>query len=81
MKDTEGQTQAKTPKFKVGDHVTRPYNVYDPKSKLMHGTVVRVYSRMNTSHGDYPELYEVHWDETDVTESGDGYLPHGLDKA
>ena len=67
------------PKFVVGDRVTRPYNVYDEESRLMHGTVVRVYSR-NDRFGRYPELYAVQWDEADVKESGEGYLPHGLDR-
>jgi hypothetical protein len=79
----EDKALVANPKFKVGDRVTRSYNVYDstPGSKLMHGTVTRVYSRKNTPPGDYPELYAVRWDEADVTETGDAYLPHGLEKA
>jgi hypothetical protein len=83
MTDIEGPIQTKTPKFKVGDRVTRPCDVYDPLSKLMHGTVVRAYSRMGTKHGDYNELYDVYWDELwdKLDATGQGYLPHGLDKA
>ena len=80
-KEIQGPVLVARPKFKVGDRVTRPYNVYNHRSKLMHGTITRVYSRKNTPFGDYPELYAVRWDEDDVTESGDAYMPHGLDKA
>lgn len=81
MQEIQGPALVAKPKFEVGNRVTRPYNVHDPKSKLMHGTIVRVYSLQNTRFGDYPELYAVRWDETDVKESGNGYLPHGLNKS
>lgn len=63
-------------KFKLGDRVTRLTNVYDPKSKLMHGEIIEVYSDYKSKFGPYPELYVVRWD--DKTENR-GYLPHGLD--
>ncbi len=81
MKEIHGPVLVAKPKFNVGDRVTRPYNVFDPKSKLMHGAVAQAYSRKNTRFGDYPELYAVRWDEPDVKETGNGYLPHGLNKA
>jgi|SRR5882724_1415286 len=82
-------------KFKVGDRVTRPENVYDRNSPIMHGTIARVYNK-TTSHypindfvlGPYPELYDVRWDEQFRKFSADGkyefnassFLPHGLDR-
>lgn len=81
MQEIEEQVSVTNPKFKIGDRVTRPRNVYNLTGRLLHGTVSRVYSRKNTKFGDYPELYDVIWDEADTKESGNGYLPHGLNKA
>lgn len=63
-------------KFKVGDRVVRRADVYDPMSPLRHGAVIRVYSRYGTQHGDYPELYNVQWDDGEEERA---FLPHGLD--
>lgn len=69
-------------KFNLGDRVTRLENVYDDKSKMMHGKISRVYDK-DTIFGFYPELYEVIWDHKLTTWNNQlvrgGYLPHGLD--
>lgn len=64
-------------KFKVGDRVTRHKDVYNLKSRLMHGTVIKVYSKTN-EFGHYPELYKVQWDKPEDGTSY-GFLPHGID--
>jgi hypothetical protein len=71
------------PRFRVGDTVARPINVFKSGSPVRIGTVTRVYSESGTQFGDYPELYEVTW----TIERGKpieplvctGYLRHGLD--
>lgn len=62
-------------KFRVGDLVSRPKNVYDSTSTLLHGTITRVYSDTRSRFGPYPELYEVTWADGRAEK---GFLPHGL---
>ena len=57
-------------KFKVGDRVERPVNVYKSGSPLRYGTVTRCYT-----DGQHPELFDVKWDGVSV---GKTYLPHGI---
>jgi hypothetical protein len=64
-------------KFRVGDRVCRPIDIYDEESYLKFGIVTKVYSRMDPILGHYPELYEVKWDEP-LYGTRDGYLPNGL---
>lgn len=63
-------------RFKIGDRVTRPIDVYGDHSKRNHGIIVDVYAQMNTQFGDYPELYAVRWDCGHFEKA---FLPHGLD--
>ena len=63
-------------RFKVGSRVVRNEDVFSRKSKLMHGTVVRVYAYQSVNHGFYPEVYAVKWDHRN--DEDDGYLPHGI---
>ena len=63
------------PVFAVGQRVSRRIDAYDSKSPFRFGNVIRRYSRLNTRYGDYPELYEVQWDDGSI---GRAYLPHGL---
>lgn len=65
-------------KFKKGDRVTRPKNVYLKGSGLMHGVVVRAYDFHDPKFGYYPELYSVLWDGE--IRPRRGYLPHGLNR-
>jgi hypothetical protein len=62
-------------RFRPGDRVVRPVDVYVLDSPLRHGTVRSRYSAA-TKFGDYPELYAVKWDDGAFSY---GYLPHGLD--
>jgi hypothetical protein len=65
--------------FDKGDRVTREEDVFDQRSPLMHGTVVRRYARDGGYDGvrwHDPELYEVRWDTGVV---GRAYFRHGLD--
>jgi hypothetical protein len=62
-------------RFRVGDRVTRPINVYKSKSPLRHGAVVRVYAK-RSRFGFYAELYAVRWDDNGVERD---FLPHGID--
>lgn len=62
-------------RFKVGDRVQRPADVYDPASPLLHGRVSERYTQRNRV-GWYPELYAVAWDDGSTAR---GFLPHGLD--
>lgn len=74
FKGVLGMTDTTAPRFNVGDRVVRHRDVYDPRSRLMHGTVTA--RRVMGEH--YPEVYDVEWDEA-YKQSGAGYLPHGLD--
>jgi hypothetical protein len=67
-------------KFKLNDRVSRLENVFDQKSKLKHGRIVKVYSQKayragGIVLGPYPELYDVKWSEGNIER---GFLPHGL---
>lgn len=68
-------------KFMPGDRVTRQKDVFDKKSKLLHGTIIRVYGRKFSCRvlGSWNdgELYDVKWDEGKVQRA---FFPHGLDK-
>lgn len=72
QRDAEKQVQTK---FEEGDRVIRRENVYDPRSPLMHGTVVEIYESWGLG-GYHSEVYKVRWDGS--TEIREGYLPHGL---
>jgi hypothetical protein len=69
--------------FKPGDRVTRPVDVYDSKSPIRHGVVVRRYGKAwyrgdsDWPTGYDPELYEVKWDDGTA---GKGFFRHGLDR-
>jgi len=63
-------------RYKVGQRVSRPVDVYAKKKKLKFGTVIRAYSERGSRFGDYPELYAVHWDDGS---EGRAYLRHGID--
>ncbi len=67
-------------KFKIGDTVYRPREVYAPISqwKMREGIIIKVYSDFESRFGPYPELYSVFWWDTLTLEKG--YLPHGLTK-
>lgn len=70
-------------KFSFGDRVTRPKDVYELSSPLMHGTIVCVYGRKDcyphiNYSSVYPELYDVRWDNKEKINRA--FLPHGLDK-
>ncbi len=69
----------KRTKFQIGDRVQRLVDVYDEKSRLMHGSIVRVYKMTGCRFGPYPEMYDVRWDEIKDRFRGEGFLPHGLD--
>lgn len=62
-------------KFELHQRVSRPINIYAQAIRLKYGVVTRIFSRMGTIFGDYPELYEVLWDNGKV---GKAYLPHGI---
>jgi hypothetical protein len=65
--------------FEDGDRVTRPEDVFDARSPLMHGTVIRRYERDGGFDGvtwHDPEVYEVRWDNGVIRR---GYFRHGLD--
>lgn len=74
-------------KFKVGDRVSRPVDVYGDHNIKKFGTVVRAFSEIShhchwedgDDHGCWynPELYSVKWDNE--VRVSNGYLPHGLD--
>ena len=64
-------------KFQLGSLVSRRKNVFDPKSKLLHGIVTEIYSDYTSLQGPYPELYEVTWSNGMIER---GFLLHGLDK-
>lgn len=63
--------------FVEGTRVQRRFNVFDEKSPLRHGVVVKKYSETDPILGEYPELYQVWWDDGQI--SG-GYFPHGLSR-
>jgi len=63
-------------RFKLNDRVSRREDVFDPKSKLKYGRVVKVYEK-TSMFGHYPELYAVLWDGEFTPEFG--FLPHGID--
>ena len=69
--------------FELGQRVVRKEDVFDPNSKLMHGTIINRYSKpaktiqRDLILGPYPELYTVEWDSGHID---DAYLPHGLTK-
>lgn len=65
-------------KFQTGNRVSRPKDIFAKVCKLKYGKVTRVFSEMGTRFGDYPELYEVLWDDGTV---GRAYLPHGIREA
>ena len=71
-------------KFKLGQRVVRKEDIFAKSSPLMHGTVVRSYSKPlkvlsdGTHLGPYNELYDVQWDNYD--EVSKEYLPHGISK-
>lgn len=60
-------------KFKVGDRVTRRTDVFDQKSELLRGVILKVYSQ-----DKYDELYAVQWDGHEFGDERN-FLPHGLD--
>jgi len=71
-------------KFRVGDRVTRPVDVFTDESPLRHGIVVRRYHKHIRYGWDeeeppvcYPELYDVVWDGGKEEEA---FLPHGIDR-
>jgi len=63
-------------RFKVGQKVSRPIDVYAKRWKFKLGVITGAYSTWGTRFGDYPELYAVRWDD-DTT--GRAYFPHGID--
>lgn len=67
--------------FEEGDRVTRPENIFDNKSQLRHGTVIKKYSKNSGYNGvqwHEPEVYDIHWDNGHTEK---GYCGcHGLDK-
>ena len=72
-------------RFIVGQHVERRVDVYDQRSRMRQGVVVRVYAETYPARPwaglpelHYDELYEVQWDDASVKK---GYLPHGLSRS
>jgi hypothetical protein len=65
------------PKFQLRDRVRRLENVFDPTSKMRYGRISRIYSK-TSRYGDYPELYDVEWEDGAV---GGDFLPYGLQPA
>ena len=63
-------------RFEVGDRVQRRKDVFDNESPMLHGCVVKAYSRWGTRFGDYPELFDVRWDGVKAVEHG--FLPNGI---
>lgn len=66
-------------RFAKGSRVQRRKNVYDEKSEMLHGEIIRCYQKsaeINDIIIDYDELYEVEWDDGKTQK---GFLPHGLD--
>lgn len=64
-------------RFKIGDRVKRPVDIYARRLKWRSGTVVARYGRYGTGLGDYPELYMVLWDDG-IRERG--FMQFGLDR-
>lgn len=78
-------------RYQVGDRVTRPQDIYNKNSPLLHGEVTCVYGkdaawpwtqplgyiRENNKPGvwRYPELYEVRWDNGKVQR---GFFHYGI---
>lgn len=66
-------------KFKKGDRVKFPRDVYEWPFIYMYGTVIEVYSYWSKFlHIFYPELYAVKWDNKETINYS--YLPHGLER-
>lgn len=65
--------------FDDGDRVTRPVDVFDESSPLLHGVVTMRYDQDGGCDGIHwhdPEVYEVRWDSGVVRR---GFFRHGLD--
>lgn len=65
-------------KFAIGDRVQRRVDVMSLTSGYRRGTVIaryRDYSKFHNPKLNYPELYQVEWDDGQVEK---GFLPHGL---
>jgi hypothetical protein len=73
-------------KFRVGDRISRPLNIYQENSDLRFGTICarlaipkgdgKLYP-MSSRYGPYPETYSVVWDDR-PNEIHNGFLSHGL---
>jgi len=67
-------------RFKVGDTVYRPSDIYKRHSPNLEGTVTRVYAK-RSKLGYFYELYEVHWykcGQKPIDKVEKGYLAQGL---
>ena len=65
--------------LEIGQRVSRRADVFDEKSPLMYGYVVRRYSQdagINGVKWHDPEVYEVHWEHDAFPRRG--YFRHGL---
>lgn len=60
-------------RFNLGDYVTRPIDIYDPRSRMRYGRVRTVERR----HGEL--IYGVQWDGSMSVDPG--YFAHGLEAA